>query len=121
MQIIPAFHTAFFSPGGVFTNTNTKAADNLGGLSCMFTLGATLASTPPSPNAKPTVWVLLVRYVFMSAISTGAVFLLILVPSGMSPLLLLSVAFLIVAYLCTPLIAFLWSPRMTVMQGVQAQ
>ncbi|KZP30668.1 hypothetical protein FIBSPDRAFT_945602 [Athelia psychrophila] len=121
-SIIPAFHMAFFSPGGVFTNTITKAADNLGGLSCMFILGATLAFTPPSLNTKPTVWVLLVRDVFIFSRHIDGCgfpsfdncirrrfyprFLLILVPSGMSPPLPLSVAFLIVAYLCTPLIAF---------------
>ncbi|KZP30671.1 hypothetical protein FIBSPDRAFT_1037951 [Athelia psychrophila] len=152
LGIIPPFHAAFFSSGGVFTNTITKAADNLGGLFGalqMFTLGATLALTPSSLKAKPTVWVLLVRYVLMPAISMGAVwstagrgwydsdglmwFLLILVPSGPSALLLLSVAqqehvdegpvagFLIVAYLCAPLMAFVCSLGMSVVQGVQAQ
>ncbi|KZP30682.1 hypothetical protein FIBSPDRAFT_945616 [Athelia psychrophila] len=68
----------------------------------MFTLGATLVLTPSSLTAKPTV------YVCMPAIYMGAVwstaghgwydpdglmwFLLILVPSGPSALLLLSVA-----------------------------
>ncbi|KZP30703.1 hypothetical protein FIBSPDRAFT_945633 [Athelia psychrophila] len=100
-DIIHPFHKAFFSPGGLCTNTNTKAADNLGlildGALQMFTLGVTLTLTPSSLKAKPTVWVLLVRYVFMPAISMGAVwstagrgrFLLILVPSA---LLLLNAA-----------------------------
>ncbi|KZP30694.1 hypothetical protein FIBSPDRAFT_850135 [Athelia psychrophila] len=50
LGIIPPFHAAFFSPGGVFTNTNTKAADNLGGLFYalqMFTLGRRSRSRRP--------------------------------------------------------------------------
>jgi len=152
LGIIPPFHHAFFAPNGVFTHTITKAADNLGGLFGalqMFTLGATLALTPSSVSAKPTIWVLLVRYVLMPAISMGMVwgtagrgiydsdalmwFLLILVPSGPSALLLLSVAqqehvdegpvagFLIVAYTCAPLMAFVCSVGMHVVQAVQAR
>ncbi|KZP30678.1 hypothetical protein FIBSPDRAFT_945613 [Athelia psychrophila] len=67
LGIIPLFHAAFFSPSCVFTNANTKVADNLSGLFGalqMFTLGITLALTPSFLlKAKPTVWVLLVRYV----------------------------------------------------------
>ncbi|KZP30687.1 hypothetical protein FIBSPDRAFT_945621 [Athelia psychrophila] len=106
LGIIPPFHTASFSPKGVFTNMITKAADNLGGLLWMFILGATLAITPSSLKAKLTLWVLPVRYVFTPAISISATWgtgrgwydsdrlmlLLISVPSGTSALLLLSVA-----------------------------
>ncbi|KZP30685.1 hypothetical protein FIBSPDRAFT_945619 [Athelia psychrophila] len=129
--------------------TTTKAADNLGGLLCVSRCpadvhpGATLALTPSSSRTKPTVWVLLVRYVFMPAISLGTVwsttsrgwydsdglmrFFLILVPSGPSALLLLSVAqqahideglvagFLVVAYLCAPLMVSVCSMGMTVL------
>ncbi|KZP14458.1 hypothetical protein FIBSPDRAFT_1048786 [Athelia psychrophila] len=66
MRVIPPFRAAFFSPGGVFAGAVAGAADDLGGLFGalqMFTLGATLALTPSSLKAKPTVWVLLVRYV----------------------------------------------------------
>ncbi|KAF7968116.1 hypothetical protein HWV62_31983 [Athelia sp. TMB] len=152
LGIVPPFHYAFFAKEGVFTHTITKAAENLGGLFGalqMFTLGATLALTPSSLSAKPTIWVLLVRYIFMPAISMGLVFataghgwydsdglmwfLLILVPSGPSALLLLSVAqqvgvdegpvagFLIVAYLCAPLMAFVCSLGMQVVESVQAR
>ncbi|KZP30676.1 hypothetical protein FIBSPDRAFT_978694 [Athelia psychrophila] len=153
MQIIPPFHAAFFSPGGVFTNIITRAADNLSelfGALQIFALGTTLALTPSSLKAKPTVWVLLVRYVFMPAISMGAVWstagrgwydsdgLMWWVPPhphplGPSALLLLSVAqqdrvdegpvagFLIVAYLCAPLMAFVCSLGMSVVQGLKAR
>ncbi|KZP30711.1 hypothetical protein FIBSPDRAFT_926191 [Athelia psychrophila] len=72
-----------------------------------------VALTPSSLKTKPTVWVLLVR------------FLLILVPSGPSAPLVLSVAqqanaeepvgdFLIVVYLRAPLMTFLYSVGMTI-------
>ncbi|KZP30698.1 hypothetical protein FIBSPDRAFT_850137 [Athelia psychrophila] len=43
-----------------------------GGALQMFTLGATLALTPSSLKAKPIMWVLLVRYVFMPHISMSS-------------------------------------------------
>ncbi|KAF7976240.1 hypothetical protein HWV62_7276 [Athelia sp. TMB] len=125
---------------------------------CMFTLGATLALTKTSLTAKPTIWLLLVRFILMPAISMALVFatagrgwydsdglmlqltqcpssrfLFILAPSGPSALLLLSVAqragadegpvagFLTVAYLCAPLMAFVCSLGMRVVQIVQGR
>ncbi|KAF7970051.1 hypothetical protein HWV62_25288 [Athelia sp. TMB] len=77
LGIVPLLHHAFFAKDGVFTHTITKAAGNLGGLFGalqMFTLGATLALTKTSLTAKPTIWLLLVRFILMPAISMALVF-----------------------------------------------
>ncbi|KAF7976248.1 hypothetical protein HWV62_7292 [Athelia sp. TMB] len=107
LGIVPPFHYAFFAKEGVFTHTITKAAENLGGLFGalqMFTLGATLALTPSSLSAKPTIWVLLVRVAQQVGVDEGPV-----------------AGFLIVAYLCAPLMAFVCSLGMQVVESVQAR
>ncbi|KAF7968108.1 hypothetical protein HWV62_31967 [Athelia sp. TMB] len=106
LGIVPPFHYAFFAKEGVFTHTITKAAENLGGLFGalqMFTLGATLALTPSSLSAKPTIWVLLVRVAQPVGVDEGPV-----------------ADFLIVTYLCAPVMAFV-PLGMQVVENVQAR
>ncbi|EPQ54205.1 hypothetical protein GLOTRDRAFT_44443 [Gloeophyllum trabeum ATCC 11539] len=149
--ITPPLHEAFLSKDGIFYNTLTEAVSNLGQLFVtlqMFVLGAQLATVKSAnPGVKSTLWVLLIRYGFMPAVSLAFVyftagrswytndplvwFLLILVPSGPSAMLLMNLAelmnidqgpvagMLTISYLVSPLIAVVCSLGLQVVSIAQ--
>jgi predicted permease len=115
LGMISPLHHAFLDKDGTFYNSITKAVDNLGKLFVslqMFTVGAQLATVKTAnPKVKPTAFVLFIRYVVMPAIAIFFVwmtagrgfyaddplvwFLLILLPSGPSAMVLANLAELV--------------------------
>ncbi|TFK46069.1 hypothetical protein OE88DRAFT_1668210 [Heliocybe sulcata] len=151
LGITPPLHEAFLSKDGIFYNTITEAVSNLGDLFVvlqMYVLGAQLAIVKSAnPGAKPTLFVLFIRYIMMPAASLAFVlftagrgwytndplvwFLLILVPCGPSAMLLMNLAelmnidqgpvagMLTVSYLISPLIAIVCTLGLQVVDKVQ--
>ncbi|EIN12010.1 hypothetical protein PUNSTDRAFT_142187 [Punctularia strigosozonata HHB-11173 SS5] len=126
-----------FDEEGAFYNSITRAVKNLGDLFVslqMFAVGGQLATVPTAyPGIKPTSFAIMVRYLAMPALSIGFVFLtakkgiyvddpltwflLILLPSGPSAMVLASISemvnkdqgpiagYLTIAYILSPLIS----------------
>jgi predicted permease len=137
LGMIQPLHHAFLSKDGTFYNSLTSSVENLGKLFVslqMFTVGAQLYIAPHAkPGIKPASFALLIRFLIMPAISICMVwatanrgiypndpliwFLLILIPSGPSAMVLANLAeyvdvdqgpiagYLIVSYIFSPLVA----------------
>ncbi|KAI8994085.1 auxin efflux carrier [Trametes punicea] len=153
LGIVPPLHTAFLDEDGPLYVSITQAVVNLGELFVAlqtFAVGAELAVLPSTnPGLLATSWVLLVRFVVMTAISVLFVwatagrgfyvddrmvwFILILAPVGPSAMLLGSVAemvdvdqgpiagYLTVAYLASPLMAAVCSIGLEVVDNAASR
>ncbi|KDQ57276.1 hypothetical protein JAAARDRAFT_35913 [Jaapia argillacea MUCL 33604] len=151
LGMIPALHHAFLSKDGFFYDSLTQAVKNLGGLFVslqMFILGADLALVPSTkPKIRGTISVLSIRYLLMPLISMAFVyftagkgwytddplvwFLLILVPSGPSAMVLINLAelmnidqgpiagFLALSYLLSPFISVVCTMALKVVEVVE--
>lgn len=139
--ITPPLHRLAFDEEGVFYNTVTESVQNLGELYVtlqMFIVGAELATIPNAfPGVLPTSWAMFTRFIVMPAVSLLFVwatagrgwyvndelvwFILVLMPSGPSAMLLASIAelvdvdqgpiasYLTISYLFSPLMAVICS------------
>jgi predicted permease len=149
LGMVPALNHLFLAEDGAFYTSVTKAVTNLGQLFVslqMFTVGAQLRTVPrATPHAAPTAFVLAVRYALMPALAVGFVwataargwyaadplvwFLLVLIPSGPSAMILANLAelvdvdqgpiaaYLTIAYMFSPLIALACTAGLAVVQA----
>ncbi|EED78394.1 predicted protein [Postia placenta Mad-698-R] len=149
--MIGPLHRWFLDEDGVLYASVTQSVKNLGDIFVVlqtFSVGAELALVPSShPGYLPTVWVLVVRFALMPALSLLFVwltagrgwyvsdplvwFLLVLLPAGPSAMLLVNVAelvdidqgpiagYLTIAYFLSPLMAVVCSLGLAVVQRAQ--
>ncbi|RDX55205.1 hypothetical protein OH76DRAFT_1340057 [Lentinus brumalis] len=147
--ITPPLHRAILDEDGALYSSITQSIENLGELFVVlqtFTVGAELAIVKSSnPGVLSTSWILFVRFIIMPAVSLLFVwatagrglyvddqlvwFLLVLIPSGPSAMLLVSVAemvdinqgaiagYLTAAYFFSPLMAVVCSLGLSVVNS----
>jgi len=146
--LTPALHHVFYDKNGALYTSITQSIENLGELFVVlqtFIVGAELALVPHAkPNKVATTYILLIRFIVMPAISLLFVwasagrgiyvddplvwFLLVIIPSGPSAMLLISVAelvdlnqgiiagYLLISYLFSPVMAVVCSAALQVVE-----
>jgi len=148
--MIPSLHEAFLSTSGPLYNSFTQALKNVGDLFVALQIvivGAELALVPQAkPGFLPSAWSIGARFVVMPALGMLFVwttagrslyiddklvwFLLILIPSGPSAMLLVNVAelenvdqgviagYLIISYLISPLMSVICALGVKLVVGI---